>query len=127
MGRFAPLWRPELPALNVVALLLAGMGLALAGWAILWFVRRRTPIEPHETPTCLIVEGPFRLNRNPIYSAMTLLLLALALWNGALSALLTVGLFPWVITRRFIHHEERALRDVFGAQAERYFARTRRW
>lgn len=126
-GTFMPIWRFEASALNAVALLLAIAGLALAGWAVFWFWYRRTPIEPNEIPACLIVEGPFRLNRNPIYSAMTLILAGLALWSGALSALIVVAFFPPLMTRRFIRAEERALIQSFGQQAETWLARTRRW
>ena len=49
-------------------------GIALAVWAAAWFARRRTTIEPREAPAALIVEGPFRVNRNPIYTGMALVL-----------------------------------------------------
>ncbi|PWE27388.1 isoprenylcysteine carboxylmethyltransferase family protein [Pararhodobacter marinus] len=107
--------------------LLLGAGLALAGWSSVWFWRKKTTIEPHETPGTLIVEGPFRLNRNPIYTAMAICLVGTGFLVGALSAVLLVALFPPVITRRFIRAEELALRAAFGPEAERYMARTRRW
>ena len=108
-----------------IALVAAGVG--LAAWAALWFARKRTPIEPRETPRALIVEGPFRLNRNPIYSGMALVLVGYALWLGALSSLLVALLFPFVVDRRFVRGEEAALRDRFGADAVAYLAETRRW
>ena len=107
------------------AIALAGVG--LAAWAAAWFARRRTTIEPREEPTALIVEGPFRVNRNPIYTGMALVLLGWALWLGALSALLVVIPFAWIIDRRFVRGEEAALRQAFGAEAESYMARSRRW
>nr|WP_286174071.1 isoprenylcysteine carboxylmethyltransferase family protein [Rhodobacter sp. NTK016B] len=107
--------------------LLLGGGLALAGWSAFWFWRKKTSIEPHETPSTLIVEGPYRLNRNPIYTAMAICLLGTGLLVNALSALVLVVLFPPLITRRFIRHEEQSLHDAFGPEAERYMARTRRW
>lgn len=111
-------------AIGAVAAL-AGIGLAL--WAAIWFARRRTTIEPREEPSTLIVEGPFRLNRNPIYTGMALVLVGWALWLGTLSAFLAVLPFPWVIDRRFVRGEETTLRDAFGAEADRYIAATRRW
>ena len=100
-------------------------GLALALWAALWFRRRRTTIEPREAPSALIVEGPFRLNRNPIYTGMALCLIGTGLWFEALSSLLLALVFPWIITIRFIREEEATLRAAFPETD--YFDRTRRW
>ena len=107
--------------------LLIAAGFGLAVWAALWFRIKRTTIEPGERPTALIVEGPYRINRNPIYTAMAVVLLGAALALGALSALLLAVAFPLVAQRRFIVPEEAMLRDAFGAEADRYMARTRRW
>ena len=106
---------------------LAILGVSLAVWASLWFWRKRTSIEPREEPDALIVEGPFRINRNPIYSGMAVILLGWSLWLGALSAWLAVIPFPWIIERRFVLGEEAALRASFGPRAEAYMAETSRW
>ena len=39
---------------------------AVIVWSGLWFLNKKTPIEPHHTPKTLIIEGPYRLSRNPI-------------------------------------------------------------
>jgi protein-S-isoprenylcysteine O-methyltransferase Ste14 len=122
-----PVWRFG-PWAGPVGLVLVLAGVALGGWAGWWFRRRGTTIEPRERPTALIVEGPFRINRNPIYTAGLLCLLGAGLLMGALSAVVVAAfVFPFVITRRFILDEEAALRAAFGKRAERYIARTRRW
>lgn len=101
--------------------------LALIAWAVAWFFARRTPIEPRHTPSVLIVEGPFRYSRNPIYLALVLLTVASALGNGSLLGLaLAAGLW-WVLDRRFAAPEEAVLRATFGAEGEAYVARTARW
>ena len=97
------------------------------GWSAWWFWRKKTTIEPHHTPTALIVEGPYRLSRNPIYLALLVLLVGYVLRLGSLSPVLLPLLFFWVLTRRFIEPEEEALRRAFGDEAEAYLARTRRW
>lgn len=107
--------------------LFVGAGLGLIGWSALWFRRKRTTIEPRDVPTTLIVEGPFRLNRNPIYSGMAVILAGTGLLLGSLPALLLVALFVVVIDRRFVRGEEAALRRAFGPAADAYLARTRRW
>lgn len=123
LARWAPL--VALPPGTGRVFIVAGLGLIL--WAGIWFWRKRTPIEPGHVPRALIVEGPYRINRNPIYTGLALILVGWGLSLGALSALLPAIVFPFVITARFIATEEAMLRAAFGAEAERYMAATRRW
>lgn len=104
-----------------------GLGLALVFWAAFWFWRKKTTIEPHHKPTSLIIEGPYRLSRNPIYTGMALIIFGFCLWLGAVSSLLALAGFVWVVTRRFILAEEAGLRDAFGVEADNYLQKTRRW
>jgi len=106
---------------------LIAIGVLLILWSAWWFWRKKTTIEPRHTPKALIVEGPYRINRNPIYTGLTLILAGWALSLGALSALIPALVFPFIITRRFVIPEEAALRDAFGDEAERYIAASRRW
>ena len=106
---------------------LVAAGLALIGWAALWFRAKRTPIAPHHAPAALIVEGPYRLNRNPIDTGLAVILLGTGLNAGALSSVLLATLFPLVATSRFVRPEEAGLRAAFGAEADAYLAHTRRW
>ena len=127
LDRWLPLVRFDGAAVKAVGSVVALAGVGIAVWAAAWFARKRTTIEPRETPRSLIVEGPFRLNRNPIYTGMALVLAGWALWLGSLSALLAVLPFVPIIDRRFARGEEAALREAFGNGAERYLAQTRRW
>lgn len=104
---------------------LVGLGIFVA--AVLWFRRKKTTIHPHGRPTSLIVEGPYRVSRNPIYLAMALILLGQALWLGSALPLLLVLAFIMLITKRFIQPEEENLRQAFGPEAEAYLGKTRRW
>lgn len=126
-SRVVPVLSFEGPTARFLGGLAVGAGIALSVWAAYWFLRERTTIEPRERPTALIFEGPFRLNRNPIYTGMALVLLGFALWLGTLAALAVVALFPVVIDRRFVPGEEAMLRESFGDSAAAYIASTRRW
>lgn len=123
LATYLPLW--TFPAgygrFTIVA------GLALIIWAAFWFRRKATPIEPHAAPRALIVEGPFRINRNPIYTGLILMVAGYAVGLGAVSALLPALAFPVILHRRFVLPEEARLRAAFGAEAEAYFRQTRRW
>jgi protein-S-isoprenylcysteine O-methyltransferase Ste14 len=125
LARFVPFWPFAAPLWLALVLIVAGFGLML--WARSWFHHMNTPMMPRQTPTALLSEGPFRLNRNPIYTGMTMVVLGAALRFGDLSGLLPAIAFPVIITRRFILTEEAGLRLVFGERAERYFRESRRW
>lgn len=106
-------------------LLLAALG--VIGWSAVWFLRKSTPIEPHHTPKSLIVEGPYRVSRNPIYLALVTITLSSAIGNGSLIGLCAAAGLWWVLDRRFAAPEEELLKVTFGAQADAYLGRTRRW
>jgi len=103
------------------------LALAFLGWSAIWFWRKKTPIEPHHRPKTLIVEGPYRLSRNPIYLAMVMLTLSSALGHGSMIGLIAAAGLWWVLDRRFARPEEALLRDTFGAEAEEYIHETKRW
>jgi protein-S-isoprenylcysteine O-methyltransferase Ste14 len=87
---------------------------------LLWFPairtlwRARTQVNPFKPTTALVTAGPFQWSRNPIYGAMTLLYLGLALLLGALGPLLL--LLPVLAVIRFgvVAREERYLNGKFG-------------
>src|SRR5688572_27739316 len=82
VDRFAPSvpWTPE--RLRPLGLVPIGAGLALGIWALATFHRRRTTHEPFGVPKALVVTGPYRFTRNPMYLAVTTLLVGIAWWMG---------------------------------------------
>lgn len=105
--------------------LLAGFGLAL--WGNRLFVRRGTTLRPFHESTVLVMEGPFRISRNPMYLSMVLVLIGVALLQGSLSPWVLPPALAVVLTWRFIRHEERMLAERFGPVYQGYRARVRRW
>ncbi len=117
------------PLRLALALPCALLGLLLDGWSLWNFRRQRTtvnPLAPGRAST-VVLSGPYRFTRNPMYLGMAMLLLALCLWLGQPVALLALAVFVAYITRFQIQPEERALRAKFGAPYEDYLRRVRRW
>lgn len=105
--------------------------LAVGVWLVLWvnamFRRAGTTINPFEESSTLVVGGPFRISRNPIYLGMTLALAGVAVLLGSLLPFLVVPAFAFLIDARFIRAEEAMLGRSFGSPFEDYKRRVRRW
>lgn len=127
LADFLPIVRFSGPVFTVLAVLCSWGGFALILFSAMWFLREKTPIEPGRRPKKLLVQGPYKFNRNPIYTGLLLILCGFCLWLGALSTLICVAGLFWVLTNRFVLQEEATLRKEFGAEAEEYMAKTRRW
>lgn len=125
LDRFAPGARLALPPW--CGLVPAAIALLLIGWSALLFLRAGTPIEPYRDATRLVVAGPYRWSRNPIYLGLLLLLLALWLWLASLTPGVVLPAFVVLLERRIIRHEEAALAARFGAAYTLYKERVRRW
>jgi protein-S-isoprenylcysteine O-methyltransferase Ste14 len=77
--------------------------------------------------TALVTEGPFRYSRNPIYLALTLLYVGVALLINALWILLLIVPVLLVIRYGVIAREEAYLTRKFGDTYRQYTARVQRW
>ncbi len=114
-------------ALEMAGAALAMAALVLAASAFAFLRLARTSPFPERPTTALVVRGPFRLTRNPLYLAMALLHAGLALFSNAVLPLLC--LVPALLAIRFlvIAREERYLLLRFGAEYETYCRSVRRW
>ncbi len=106
------------------ALCVAG---AIGGSAIALLLKHRTPIEPGYEPRHLVISGPFRMTRNPMYLTLVLVHTALAvmvnsLWMAGGAALLFVLLDRLVIVK-----EELMIGAAFGSEYQEFKRRVRRW
>lgn len=107
----------------------AALALLFAAPAIAAFRRANTTVNPVdiESASTLVTGGVFRYTRNPMYVALTALLIAWTIWLVAPWAALGPVAFALFITRFQIIPEERALRAKFGRAFEDYAQRVRRW
>jgi protein-S-isoprenylcysteine O-methyltransferase Ste14 len=127
LHQLAPLaFLPIVPA-RIAALIFLGCYLLLFGWSYLLFRRAGTSIVPVKPSLALVIHGPYRLTRNPMYLSLLCLYLAVALWFGVVWALVLVPLVVVAVQRLAIAKEERYLEQKFGAIYRQYRTRVRRW
>jgi len=116
---------------NLVGIPLIPVGMLLIIWAnyaLLWIGRIGfKDREPMQRPSSLVLDGPYRFTRNPIYFGCLLIMLGLVIvWSSIVTALLLIGvyvLFRFV----FIRREEIILEEEFGEEYREFKKRVRRW
>jgi protein-S-isoprenylcysteine O-methyltransferase Ste14 len=114
--------------LRYVGFALLALGLPLVIWCWWGFITRgRGTPAPFDPPRNLVVTGPYRFVRNPMYLGAILLLLGeAALWRAPVLAGLAVAF--WLIAHVVVvSYEERALARSFGQSYADYRARVKRW
>lgn len=112
--------------LGAGAVLVAAAG-ALAVAAFGRFRRAGTAVEPWRPSTALVTGGVYRFTRNPIYLALALLYLGLALaMDSVLTVLLLMPLLA-LVKVGVVAREERYLEGKFGDEYRRYKGSVRRW
>lgn len=128
VDRLAPLGLPTgWTWLDPLGWAVGGAGVLLTGWALTLFVLARTAILPFKPATTLVVRGPYRYSRNPIYAGLLLICLGTALGVGQLWPILFLPLVMASLRGLAIDQEEAHLREKFGDQYREYCRRVRRW
>ncbi len=113
--------------LRPLGILVGGASLLLAVWSAATMMMARTTVIPRRAPSALVTHGPFRFSRNPIYLADLGFLAAAGLFVGSLWPILGVLPLAWVLTRRFIHPEEEALKAAYPENWRQWASATGRW
>jgi protein-S-isoprenylcysteine O-methyltransferase Ste14 len=115
-------------AQQVAGMVSGAAGAVVALWCIFTFasIGRGTPA-PFDPPRRLVIQGPYRFVRNPMYIGAGLALAGAALFYESLPLLGYTGLF-FLATHLFVvGYEEPTLRQTFGQDYEAYCGRVRRW
>jgi protein-S-isoprenylcysteine O-methyltransferase Ste14 len=115
-------------ALHWLGLLGIGAGTGMLAWCILEFARSgRGTLSPADPPRTLVVRGPYRFVRNPMYLSVTLIVLGEVLLTMSLGLLAYSVLWFAAVNLFVLGYEEPTLRGQFGLQYERYAAQVGRW
>jgi protein-S-isoprenylcysteine O-methyltransferase Ste14 len=106
---------------------LAAIGFLIVGWAVARFVKEKTHVDVRKPTTTLVIEGPYRFSRNPMYLAATLLYAGIAIAYGKMATLTLI--IPCLVVMHYgvITREERYLYGKFGDAYRNYHSKVRRW
>jgi protein-S-isoprenylcysteine O-methyltransferase Ste14 len=113
---------------QIIGTIVASAGAVIALSCIFTFawIGRGTPA-PFDPPRRLVVRGPYRFVRNPMYIGAGLALGGAALFYES-APLLAYGAIFLLIAHLFVlWYEEPTLRRTFGPEYEAYCHRVRRW
>ena len=126
--------REMFPAIEIQHSLYLGIFLLISGFFILvsavrLFRKDKTTVNPlsPEQATTLVTDGIFKYSRNPMYLGMAIVLSSIAVFFNLLGGIILIALFCAYITKFQILPEERAMRDLFSDDFDKYSKVTRRW
>jgi len=113
---------------QVAGVAVGASGAVLALWCVVTFIviGRGTPA-PFDPPRRLVVVGPYRLVRNPMYIGAGLALAGAAMFYESWALLGYCAAFALVTHLFVVLYEEPTLRAAFGAAYVRYCERVQRW
>jgi len=119
---------PAIGVAQAAGMAAAAIGAALALWCIftLAVLGKGTPA-PCDAPRHLVVRGPYRFVRNPMYLGAATALAGAALFYESAALAGYAGAFL-LLTHAFVMgYEEPTLRTTFGEEYRDYCRRVRRW
>jgi protein-S-isoprenylcysteine O-methyltransferase Ste14 len=112
---------------NLLGIIPLAAGVAINLVADSAFRKANTTVKPFEESSSLIVDGAFRISRNPMYLGFVLILIGVAVLLGSLAPFVVALAFAILMDRAYIGIEEGMLAARFGTQWEEYKQTTRRW
>jgi protein-S-isoprenylcysteine O-methyltransferase Ste14 len=102
-------------------------GVFLAIWGRRVMERAGTNVNPTLPSTALVATGPFLFSRNPLYVALTLIYVGLALLANALWVLVLIVPVLLIMHYGVVRREERYLEARFADAYREYRSRVRRY
>ncbi len=112
---------------NYFGIILFAAGLLMLFWSFGLFNKKKTPILPGQKPTALVIEGPYKFTRNPMYLGVTTALFGTAIYLGDILAFLAPIIFFTFVSIKFIPREEKLMEILFGKKYLNYKSKVGRW
>jgi protein-S-isoprenylcysteine O-methyltransferase Ste14 len=133
LGLVANLFYPfPLSSSATSVLLMLGLGVVMSGLAVGAFALRAmkragvSPL-PWRAPGKLVVDGPFRFSRNPLYISLTVMYLGISVAVNTFWPLAFLVFAIVIVDRETILREEKFLEKKFGEEYRSYKTKVRRW
>jgi len=131
IGFVANIWMSIKVVPNSIAWILGGIliicGAVLTGSAVLKFKDVGTTVRPDRAASTLVIAGPYKITRNPMYLGLALVYLGIAIAGQSVWALILLPVVLIIIQRGAIEPEEAFLEKRFGATYVSYKEQVRRW
>jgi protein-S-isoprenylcysteine O-methyltransferase Ste14 len=121
-------FKHELTAAQYAAIFLFVLGIAILFYCITMFaVKGKGTLSPADPTKKLVVSGPYKFSRNPMYVGVLLILIGEALFFSSASMWVYTA-FVFIAFYLFIVlHEEPRLEGDFGDEYKLYVKKVRRW
>ncbi|MBO9592551.1 MAG: isoprenylcysteine carboxylmethyltransferase family protein [Niabella sp.] len=102
-------------------------GFALSAGSALLFRKSGTRLRPGAQATFMVIRGPFRYTRNPMYCGLIIMLTGLAILLGTVSPLFIIPVCFIILHTQFVLKEEKWMEQWFGEAYLTYKRKTPRW
>lgn len=113
---------------NYTGLIAVAFGLTLYVWCLVFHFRSyRASVRVSFSPPHLVIAGPYRVSRNPMYVAGLFAWLGWTIFYGSPAVFIALVLLWTIFTFRVIPYEERQLEMLFGEEYLEYKRSVRRW
>ena len=113
---------------NLSGLVVVATGLVLYAWCLVFHYRSyRTSVRVGFSPPHLVVAGPYRVSRNPMYVSGLFVWFGWTIFYGSPAVFAALLLLWSVFAFRVIPYEERQLEVLFGDDYLEYKRSVGRW
>ena len=131
VGLLVSMWLPTkvipAPAAWIVGGFLILCGAVLTSSGILKFKSVGTTVRPDRAASSLVIAGPYKITRNPMYLGLALVYLGIAIADQSIWALILLPIILIIIQHWAIKPEEAFLERRFGTEYSNYKTNVRRW
>lgn len=114
-------------SVEILGMTLVITGLSLSFWGLSTFRRMRTPVYPNRDAKLLVIQGPYRFSRNPMYTGIIIACIGGSAIVKSLWPLLALPFAIAALYRYVIRREERHLTEAFGDEYREYQRQVGRW
>lgn len=109
-----------------------GYGLTATGGLLLWLANRQfrnagTDSDCGAADTALVMTGPYRFSRNPIYLSFAVIFVGCSMTSNAPAFAISALPLVWSLQHFVVQAEEAHLESLFGIEYQAYAERVRRW